>query len=147
MPLCIIPLPCSAAQGSPLMSLQVLLSGQPMCLVSLSFHLHYSLHTIVSHVTKSKVPWSFAGTCIASSLMDKQGRKSLLMISFSGMVKLFLLFRVGAKYIRCISTVFNLRLSWVYYFQAASMLLLSLSFTWSVLAPFSGTLAVVGTVL
>ncbi|OMP04740.1 Sugar/inositol transporter [Corchorus olitorius] len=55
------------------------------------------------------------GTAIASSLMDKQGRKSLLMISFAGM--------------------------------GASMLLLSLSFTWKVLAPYSGTLAVVGTVL
>ncbi|GMI85499.1 GLUCOSE TRANSPORTER 1, plastidic GLC translocator [Hibiscus trionum] len=55
------------------------------------------------------------GTAIASSLMDRQGRKSLLMTSFAGM--------------------------------AASMLLLSLSFTWKVLAPYSGTLAVVGTVL
>ncbi|KAI5684297.1 hypothetical protein M9H77_05525 [Catharanthus roseus] len=55
------------------------------------------------------------GTTVASSLMDKQGRKSLLLISFSGM--------------------------------AASMLLLSLSFTWNVLAPYSGTLAVIGTVL
>ncbi|PHU27195.1 Plastidic glucose transporter 4 [Capsicum chinense] len=55
------------------------------------------------------------GTVVASSLMDKQGRKSLLLISFSGM--------------------------------AASMMLLSLSFTWKVLAPYSGTLAVLGTVL
>ncbi|KAJ6791931.1 plastidic glucose transporter 4 [Iris pallida] len=55
------------------------------------------------------------GTTIASSLMDKQGRKSLLITSFTGM--------------------------------AASMLLLSLSFTWKVLAPYSGTLAVLGTVL
>ncbi|KAI3885335.1 hypothetical protein MKW98_002727 [Papaver atlanticum] len=55
------------------------------------------------------------GTAIASSLMDKQGRKSLLVTSFSGM--------------------------------AASMLLLSLSFSWKVLAPYSGNLAVIGTVL
>ncbi|GER35575.1 major facilitator superfamily protein [Striga asiatica] len=55
------------------------------------------------------------GTTIASSLMDKRGRKSLLLTSFAGM--------------------------------AASMLLLSLSFTWKVLAPYSGTLAVLGTVL
>nr|XP_043634196.1 plastidic glucose transporter 4 [Erigeron canadensis] len=55
------------------------------------------------------------GTMIASSLMDKKGRKSLLMTSFSGM--------------------------------AVSMLLLSLSFTWKVLAPYSGPLAVIGTVL
>ncbi|XP_057952893.1 plastidic glucose transporter 4 isoform X2 [Malania oleifera] len=55
------------------------------------------------------------GTAIASSLMDRQGRKSLLITSFSGM--------------------------------AASMLLLSLSFTWKTLASYSGTLAVVGTVL
>lgn len=55
------------------------------------------------------------GTMVASSLMDKQGRKSLLVTSFSGM--------------------------------AASMLLLSLSFTWKVLAPYSGPLAVTGTVL
>ncbi|GMH20664.1 hypothetical protein Nepgr_022505 [Nepenthes gracilis] len=55
------------------------------------------------------------GTAIASSLMDKQGRKSLLITSFSGM--------------------------------AASMLLLSLSFTWKVLAPYSGPIAVLGTVL
>ncbi|XP_039027526.1 plastidic glucose transporter 4-like [Hibiscus syriacus] len=55
------------------------------------------------------------GSAIASTLMDRQGRKSLLMTSFAGM--------------------------------AASMLLLSLSFTWKVLAPYSGTLAVVGTVL
>ncbi|KAJ8761223.1 hypothetical protein K2173_001279 [Erythroxylum novogranatense] len=54
------------------------------------------------------------GTTIASSLMDKQGRKSLLITSFCGM--------------------------------AASMLLLSLSLTWKVLAPYSGTLAVLGTV-
>ncbi|OAY57094.1 plastidic glucose transporter 4 [Manihot esculenta] len=54
------------------------------------------------------------GTTVASSLMDRQGRKSLLIISFLGM--------------------------------AASMLLLSLSFTWKVLAPYSGTLAVLGTV-
>ncbi|KAL6520110.1 hypothetical protein OROHE_017253 [Orobanche hederae] len=55
------------------------------------------------------------GTTVASSLMDKQGRKSLLLTSFSGM--------------------------------AASMLLLSLSLTWKVLTPYSGTLAVLGTVL
>ncbi|XP_061338346.1 plastidic glucose transporter 4-like [Gastrolobium bilobum] len=55
------------------------------------------------------------GTIVASSLMDRQGRKSLLIASFSGM--------------------------------AASMLLLSLSFTWNVLAPYSGTLAVLGTIL
>ncbi|KAJ1391442.1 Sugar/inositol transporter [Sesbania bispinosa] len=55
------------------------------------------------------------GTVVASSLMDRQGRKSLLITSFSGM--------------------------------AASMLLLSVSFTWKVLAPYSGTLAVLGTVL
>ncbi|KAF2313791.1 hypothetical protein GH714_013433 [Hevea brasiliensis] len=54
------------------------------------------------------------GTTVASSLMDRQGRKSLLITSFLGM--------------------------------AASMLLLSLSFTWKVLAPYSGTLAVLGTV-
>ncbi|XP_042499773.1 plastidic glucose transporter 4 isoform X2 [Macadamia integrifolia] len=55
------------------------------------------------------------GTAIASSLMDRQGRKSLLITSFSGM--------------------------------ATSMLLLSLSFTWKALAPYSGPLAVIGTVL
>ncbi|PKA63545.1 Plastidic glucose transporter 4 [Apostasia shenzhenica] len=55
------------------------------------------------------------GTAIASFLMDRQGRKSLLMTSFMGM--------------------------------AASMLLLSLSFAWKVLAPYSGILAVLGTVL
>ncbi|KAK7394166.1 hypothetical protein VNO78_14686 [Psophocarpus tetragonolobus] len=55
------------------------------------------------------------GTIVASSLMDKQGRKSLLIISFSGM--------------------------------AASMLLLSVSSAWKVLTPYSGTLAVFGTVL
>ncbi|KAG4926142.1 hypothetical protein JHK82_051947 [Glycine max] len=55
------------------------------------------------------------GTIVASSLMDKKGRKSLLITSFSGM--------------------------------AASMLLLFVSFTWKVLAPYSGTLAVLGTVL
>ncbi|KAH9306195.1 hypothetical protein KI387_010599 [Taxus chinensis] len=55
------------------------------------------------------------GTVVASSLMDKQGRKSLLMTSFTGM--------------------------------AASMLLLSLSLSWKALAPYSGTLAVLGTVL
>ncbi|XP_021801450.1 plastidic glucose transporter 4 [Prunus avium] len=55
------------------------------------------------------------GTAVASSLMDRQGRKSLLLTSFGGM--------------------------------AASMLLLSLSFTWKVLAPYSGPLAVAGTVL
>ncbi|GFP97424.1 plastidic glucose transporter 4 [Phtheirospermum japonicum] len=55
------------------------------------------------------------GTTVASSLMDKQGRKSLLVTSFLGM--------------------------------AASMMLLSLSFTWEVLAQYSGTLAVLGTVL
>ncbi|KAI7738248.1 hypothetical protein M8C21_025111 [Ambrosia artemisiifolia] len=55
------------------------------------------------------------GTIIASSLMDKKGRKSLLITSFTGM--------------------------------AASMLLLSLSFTWKVLTPYSGPLAVIGTIL
>lgn len=55
------------------------------------------------------------GTTIASSLMDKKGRKSLLITSFTGM--------------------------------AASMLLLSLSFTWKALAVYAGPLAVVGTVL
>ncbi|KAF5737736.1 Plastid hexose transporter isoform 2 [Tripterygium wilfordii] len=55
------------------------------------------------------------GTAVASSLMDRQGRKSLLMTSFSGM--------------------------------AASMLLLSLSLSWKVLAPYSGALTVIGTVL
>ncbi|WVZ01458.1 hypothetical protein V8G54_027527 [Vigna mungo] len=51
---------------------------------------------------------------VASSLMDNQGRKGLLIISFSGM--------------------------------GASILLLFVSFTWKVLAPYSGTLAVLGTV-
>lgn len=55
------------------------------------------------------------GTAVASSLMDKQGRKSLLITSFTGM--------------------------------AASMLLLSLSLSWKALAQYSGTLAVLGTVL
>lgn len=55
------------------------------------------------------------GTAVASSLMDRMGRKSLLLTSFGGM--------------------------------ALSMLLLSLSFTWKALAAYSGTLAVVGTVL
>ncbi|KAL2329513.1 hypothetical protein Fmac_017094 [Flemingia macrophylla] len=55
------------------------------------------------------------GTIVASSLMDRQGRKTLLITSFSGM--------------------------------AASMLLLSVSFSWKALAPYSGTLAVLGTVL
>ncbi|KAK6927935.1 Major facilitator, sugar transporter-like [Dillenia turbinata] len=55
------------------------------------------------------------GTTVASSLMDRQGRKSLLILSFAGM--------------------------------AASMLLLSLSFTLAVLAPYSGPIAVIGTVL
>ncbi|KAK7316166.1 hypothetical protein VNO77_34964 [Canavalia gladiata] len=55
------------------------------------------------------------GTAVASSLMEKQGRKSLFITSFSGM--------------------------------AASMLLLSLSFNWKVLAPYSGMLAVIGAVL
>ncbi|KAL8248854.1 hypothetical protein R6Q59_005722 [Mikania micrantha] len=55
------------------------------------------------------------GTMIASSLMDKKGRKSLLVTSFTGM--------------------------------AASMFLLSLSFTLKVLAPYSGPLAVFGTIL
>ncbi|KAG1330649.1 plastidic glucose transporter 4 [Cocos nucifera] len=55
------------------------------------------------------------GTAIASYLMDRQGRKSLLITSFTGM--------------------------------ATSMLLLALSFTWKVLAPYSGILAVLGTIL
>ncbi|XP_068305228.1 sugar transporter ERD6-like 5 [Pyrus communis] len=55
------------------------------------------------------------GTVVASSLMGKQGRKSLLLTSFGGM--------------------------------AASMLLLSLSFTWKALAPYSAPLSVAGTVL
>ncbi|KAK1363617.1 Plastidic glucose transporter 4 [Heracleum sosnowskyi] len=55
------------------------------------------------------------GTTVASSPMDKQGRKGLLVISFAGMV--------------------------------ASVLLLSISFSWNLLAPYSGTLAVVGTIL
>ncbi|KAG0493393.1 hypothetical protein HPP92_004387 [Vanilla planifolia] len=55
------------------------------------------------------------GTAIASSLMDKKGRKNLLLTSFTGM--------------------------------AVSMLVLSLSFTWKALAPYAGTLAVLGTVL
>ncbi|KAJ3694431.1 hypothetical protein LUZ60_009911 [Juncus effusus] len=55
------------------------------------------------------------GTLIASTLMDKKGRKSLLITSFTGM--------------------------------AVSMLLLSLSFSWKALSSYSGTLAVIGTVL
>ncbi|XP_042041739.1 plastidic glucose transporter 4-like isoform X1 [Salvia splendens] len=55
------------------------------------------------------------GSTVAISLMDKQGRKSLLITSFAGM--------------------------------GASMLLLSLTFSWKALAPYSGTLAVLGTVL
>lgn len=31
-----------------------------------------------------------AGTTVASSLMDKQGRKSLLLISFAGMVLFYI---------------------------------------------------------
>lgn len=54
------------------------------------------------------------GTTVASSLMDKQGRRSLLMGSYAGM--------------------------------SISMLVLSLALSWSALAPFSGTLAVLGTV-
>ena len=55
------------------------------------------------------------GTAMTYSLMDKQGRKSLLITSFTGMV--------------------------------ASMLLLSLSLSWKALAQYSGTLAVLGTIL
>ncbi|XP_047969815.1 plastidic glucose transporter 4-like isoform X3 [Salvia hispanica] len=55
------------------------------------------------------------GSTVAISLMDKQGRKSLLITSFAGM--------------------------------GASMLLLSLTFSWKALTPYSGTLAVLGTVL
>lgn len=55
-----------------------------------------------------------AGTTVASGMMDKQGRKSLLMGSFAGM--------------------------------SLSMLVLSLALSWSPLAPYSGTLAVLGTV-
>ncbi|KAL3690142.1 hypothetical protein R1sor_016451 [Riccia sorocarpa] len=54
------------------------------------------------------------GTIVASSLMDKQGRKKLLTLSFLGM--------------------------------AASMTVLSLSQSWSALAPYAGPLAVGGTV-
>ena len=55
------------------------------------------------------------GTAVASSLMDKKGRKSLLITSFMGM--------------------------------AASMLLLSLFLSWKALAQYSGTFAVLSTVL
>jgi sugar porter (SP) family MFS transporter len=54
------------------------------------------------------------GTTVASSMMDKQGRRSLLMGSYAGM--------------------------------SLSMLVLSLALSWSALAPYSGTLAVLGTV-
>ncbi|GAY43875.1 hypothetical protein CUMW_078000 [Citrus unshiu] len=69
------------------------------------------------------------GTAVASSLMDRQGRKSLLTFSFTGMLR-----QMNMKFPEMSCT-------------AASMLLLSLSFTWKVLAPYSGTLAVLGTVL
>jgi MFS family permease len=55
------------------------------------------------------------GTAVTSSLMDKKGRKSLLITSFMGM--------------------------------ATSMLLLSLFLSWKALAQYSGTLAVLRTVL
>ncbi|KAG0583967.1 hypothetical protein KC19_3G175800 [Ceratodon purpureus] len=54
------------------------------------------------------------GTTVASSMMDKSGRRTLLMGSYTGM--------------------------------SLSMLLLSLALSWSALAPYSGTLAVLGTV-
>ncbi|KAL2340760.1 hypothetical protein Fmac_008700 [Flemingia macrophylla] len=56
-----------------------------------------------------------SGTIVVSSLMDSQGRKTLLITSFSGM--------------------------------ATSMLLLYVSLSWKALAPYSGTLAVLGIVL
>ncbi|KAH7556891.1 hypothetical protein JRO89_XS11G0008100 [Xanthoceras sorbifolium] len=78
------------------------------------------------------------GTAVASSLMDRQGRKSLLLTSFGGMI-----LHVNAK---TAITMFHAFIE-IQDFSAASMLLLSLSFTWKALAPYSGPLAVLGTVL
>lgn len=52
-----------------------------------------------------------AGTTVASSLMDKQGRKSLLLISFTGMVLLpikhqFYIFRISLYKLIKSDTVF-----------------------------------------
>jgi sugar porter (SP) family MFS transporter len=55
------------------------------------------------------------GTTVASSMMDKSGRRTLLMGSYAGM--------------------------------SLAMLLLSLALSWSALTPYSGTLAVLGTVV
>ena len=84
------------------------------------------------------------GTMIASSLMDKQGRKSLLITSFSGMVMPL----CSTNHV-FISTQSAMEGSYSLFspLKGASMLLLALSFTWKALAPYSGTLAVVGTVL
>ncbi|KAH9623544.1 hypothetical protein KSS87_007484 [Heliosperma pusillum] len=150
------------------------------------------------------------GTAIASSLMDKKGRKSLLITSFSGMVGFLslplkkMLRTEGGGTVKLVSkfskgTVVAFGRIFVYlhnplieakqemmmtsrplerktsyrqwgevirflienilyppnpnnilgiiFLKAASMLLLSLTFTWNALAPYSGTLAVLGTVL
>jgi uncharacterized membrane protein YeaQ/YmgE (transglycosylase-associated protein family) len=85
------------------------------------------------------------GTMIASSLMDKQGRKSLLITSFSGMVMPL----CSTNHVFTFSLNQQMEGSYSFFssLKGASMLLLALSFTWKALAPYSGTLAVVGTVL
>ena len=86
------------------------------------------------------------GTMIASSLMDKQGRKSLLITSFSGMV--MPLCSTNPMIILSLDQQGCLHIHFFFLtLKGASMLLLALSFTWKALAPYSGTLAVVGTVL
>jgi hypothetical protein len=85
------------------------------------------------------------GTMVASSLMDKKGRKSLLMTSFSGMV--MPLFSTNHVFIFSLNQQMEGSYSLFSRLKGASMLLLALSFTWKALAPYSGTLAVVGTVL
>ncbi|KAG6382348.1 hypothetical protein SASPL_157986 [Salvia splendens] len=90
------------------------------------------------------------GTTVASSLMDKQGRKSLLLTSFAGMNEanyfmMLVLFDLSANDNK------NLEQSEksvaLYHMEVIAGSCIFCSFTWKALAPYSGTLAVLGTVL
>ncbi|XP_047969814.1 plastidic glucose transporter 4-like isoform X2 [Salvia hispanica] len=86
------------------------------------------------------------GSTVAISLMDKQGRKSLLITSFAGMRNYCR--HYSYKFVAFWSrNVLHLCVSVSLLSKGASMLLLSLTFSWKALTPYSGTLAVLGTVL
>jgi hypothetical protein len=132
------------------MLLLVLLLGQPMFLVCLLLLIRFMftfINKISILISECYCWWGYIFTCrhrdcIFSNGQARQEKPSDNKLFWNGNALVF----NKTNVIISQSAGFLTR-SPFYPLKGASMLLLALSFTWKALAPYSGTLAVVGTVL